>query len=297
MSEPRFKRAQPVADGVNVWIHWDMLYGRYVVLKPPKFGCSEADREAFFLPQLQHPNIVTLLEAFPTQWGPVCVFERAIYDLHEHLSGRLPEGDVKIIARSLFKAVRYIHDRGLIHCDIKPDNILVYTLPVGESGIKLADFGLARSASESPVNRGGTWLYWPPEAWKGWPRGKAGDIWGCGIVLFACLTGGLPYALVEDEAQDREHVENVVTAGQPDLCGMLAGVDISDEAKDFLRAILNPDPMWRPTAEEVLRLGWLGEEGEAWGAEESGFPAEGFCTGPDAIRWPLGCGAPLAPPA
>jgi serine/threonine protein kinase len=163
------------------------------------------------------------------------------------------EADAQSIASALFKAVQHIHNLDVIHSDIKPENILVVSVPLRESSIKLTDFGLARLISEPaiPGDRRGTWLYWAPEVWEGGPRGKPADIWACGIVLYACLTGHLPYPT------DSQLAQEAALAGLPNLASDLAGIGVSEEAMRFLQAVLNSDRMHRPTAAEALRADWL----------------------------------------
>jgi calcium/calmodulin-dependent protein kinase I len=165
----------------------------------------------------------------------------------------MSQADVQIIARALFNAVHHIHTHGVIHSDIKPENILVFQIPFSESAIRLTDFGLARLIAEAPFPRdsSGTWLYWAPELWQGGPRTKSTDIWACGIVLFACLIGHLPYK------PDWQHVQEAVLAGLPNLIPDLATSDVCDTGKRFLRALLDPDPSLRPTAAQALCTNWL----------------------------------------
>ena len=221
----------------------------------------ETDREAALLPHLLHPNIMTLLETVHTARGVACIFEPAICDLHSCIVGTMPESDTQIIASALFRAVQHIHHRGVIHADIKPENILVFALPLCQSAIRLTDFGSARLASEPtiPGVRRGTWLYGAPEVWEGSACGRpagrrtSGRAVLCSsrasqVTFPTALTGstrrtqsGSPRGTPQSGFRSREHLDS----------------DISEEGKAFLRAVLVPDPSIRPTASEALRTGWL----------------------------------------
>jgi serine/threonine-protein kinase len=105
----------------------------------------------------------------------------------------LPARTAAAVALQIAEALRAAHERGVIHRDIKPHNILIT-----ESGdVKVTDFGIARAASSSTMTRTGSILgtahYISPEQAMGEPVGPSSDLYSLGVVLYEMLTGELPY--------------------------------------------------------------------------------------------------------
>jgi calcium/calmodulin-dependent protein kinase-4 len=142
----RFQDAKLIANEATttIWRCFDPTRGKRVVVKIPKTRCEQTEREVALLPRLSHPNIVKLLEVIDTPNGPACVYEEAVGDLLKFVNEGLSEMQVKVVARAVLKATKYLHEHSILHRDIKPENILVESLPVEEKSIVLNDFGLAR---------------------------------------------------------------------------------------------------------------------------------------------------------
>src|SRR5262249_13210162 len=108
-------------------------------------------------------------------------------------AGRLPVGQALAIARDTAGALAHAHQRGIVHRDVKPENLMF-----SEGGIvKLMDFGLARAAQAPrltlPGSALGTAAYMPPEATRD-GAGPPGDVWALGVTLHEMLAGELPFA-------------------------------------------------------------------------------------------------------
>jgi serine/threonine protein kinase len=156
-------------------------------------------REARTAAALNHRNIATLYDVLDDDEHPLLVMEYVEgRTLHEILKeGAVPIGLALRYAIQITDAVEYAHDRGIIHCDIKPANIQI--TPAGIA--KVLDFGLARALFEpgdevSVSERGrvvGTPGYMPPERLTRGTLNAAGDVYALGVVLFELLTGGEPY--------------------------------------------------------------------------------------------------------
>lgn len=144
--------------------------GQFVALKfISKANKTEADlaalrKEISILRQLDHENIILLLDYFETARDVVVVTEYAHGELLQILrdDGALPESTVRSIGLQLARALHYLHSHRIMHRDMKPQNVLV-----GSNGIiKLADFGFAREMSASTImltSIKGTPLYMAPE--------------------------------------------------------------------------------------------------------------------------------------
>jgi len=167
-------------------------------------------REARTAARVRHPNIVDVVDFGHLPDGrPYFVMEllegQSLADLVA--AGALPAGEVVMIARQLANALAAAHDRGVVHADVTPSNVLVVDngdtarpagAAAGELSVKLVDFGLAELAGEglrdeNPEFVLGTPAYISPEQLRGLAPTDRSDQYGLGAVLFELLTGRPPY--------------------------------------------------------------------------------------------------------
>lgn len=183
-----------LSDNGPVRVELARWQGRMVVIKRLRahspFLKARIAREAAVLKKLAHPNIVPLLSAED---------DALIYaycpgvNLAEALEGGpLPlKRSLKIIGDVLL-ALAYAHDNGVIHCDIKPSNILVR----GERAL-LADFGFAKDLALTAITDTGVMLgtpnYMAPEQFRGERSDPRSDLYAVGAVLYHMLSGAPPY--------------------------------------------------------------------------------------------------------
>mmetsp|Transcript_6392 Transcript_6392/g.15386 ORF Transcript_6392/g.15386 Transcript_6392/m.15386 type:complete len:542 (+) Transcript_6392:96-1721(+) len=210
-------------------------------------------REIDIHSKLNHPNVIQLYGVFEDESVVCMVLECASHgDLLTHISdprvGYIEEVDARPIVVDALKAVEYLHDNGIIHRDIKPENFVVTS-----TGVKLIDFGVSIDTDrERPVSAVGTKLYMPPEVaacpLKRAPSdfkscselhyGSAADIWSLGVLVAELLTG---------RASVPSHSNPSPMRGGP----------LSSLAQDFIAAATREEPLLRPSAEALLRHGWL----------------------------------------
>lgn len=153
-------------------------------------------REARAAETLTHPNVVRVLETGRDGQTYFIAMEYVDgIDLKVHLRrmGRLEAADTERIARSVCEALDYAHHQGIVHRDIKPQNILL----ASDGTVKVADFGIARAMAAVTITQTGTVLgsvqYMSPEQARGAGVGRASDVYALGVVLFEMLTGRLPF--------------------------------------------------------------------------------------------------------
>ncbi|WP_326551596.1 serine/threonine-protein kinase [Micromonospora sp. NBC_01813] len=151
--------------------------------------------EARLLSRLDHPNVIGLRDRVVDGDRPALVLDLIDGDdLRRRVrrDGPLPPAVAVDIAAQLATALAYLHERDIVHGDVKPANLLV---PADGGRVRLIDFGAARIGSVAPADRStlGTPEYVAPEIVAGEPATAATDVYALGIVLFELLCGRSPY--------------------------------------------------------------------------------------------------------
>lgn len=250
----RYEVLQLLGNGGTSTVYkvWDRLPREIIALKlidPAAAGnptmLEYFKREISLARRLSHPNVVRIHDLGEHQGQ--------LYISMEYIEGRtlaallaqrqrLSVGQFLVIFDQLCDGLAYVHSRGVMHRDIKPQNIMADK----DGTLKLMDFGLARSSTSSPT-RGiavGTPAYMSPEQIMGKPLTDAADIYSCGAMFFEMLTGQRPLAAMN--WADR------CTAKPPHFPPDLQG--ISHELAESIRKCMEPDPSQRfqSVAELVL---------------------------------------------
>jgi len=196
------------------------------------------------LAALDHPSLVTVFDAGTddSTGQPYLVMQIVEGPTlgNELRSGALTEDRTARYGAELAEALAYVHERGLVHRDVKPANVLI-----SEDGrVHLADFGIARivdSAHETKTGDVlGTPAYFAPEQVAGETVGPSADVYALGVVLYECLTGRRPF---EGTAVE---VAMARLARPPDI-----PADLPEEWRTLLTAMTMRDPAARPTSAQV----------------------------------------------
>lgn len=226
----------PLGDGVRreTWLAWSMRHWTAVAVKLPRPSLVGEPRlrttlrdEAAILRRILHPGFQRLLYDGSAEPVPHLVLE---YVEGPSLGMVLDDGplgvpDVLLLGMHLGTALHYLHGAGLVHRDLKPDNIVIR-----EGRPVLLDLGLARPAgtpgrADAPQGTDG---YMAPEQRDGSPAAPSADLYGLGVVLIEALAG--------------------LSARDPDDLP----ADLPDGVADLLRRLVHPEPAARPPSAAAL---------------------------------------------
>jgi len=195
-------------------------------------------REARAVARLNHPHVVTVIDAGEDDGAPYIVFEyvegETLKDrIRRH--GRLPVAEAVAYAIEIGRALECAHSHRLVHRDVKPQNVLID--PDGRA--KVTDFGIARSLEAqgltAPGRVLGTTDYVSPEQALGHEVTEQSDIYSLGIVLYEMLTGEIPFQADTQVAVAMKHVREPlpdVQRRRPEISAALAAIVERATAKE-----------------------------------------------------------------
>lgn len=189
--------------------------------------------EARILGGLSHPNIVAVVDFIASAEAVWLVTEFVEGTSLRNVlinAGRLEPEQALFIFTGLLDGLAYAHARGLVHGDLKPENVLVQA----SGTAKLVDFGQAVPAGHATV--GGTANYMSPEAVRGESITPAADLYSVGAVLYEALTGGPPFLAASEQAVLRMHLTET-----PAPIG-----DVPEAIRSLVASMLEKDPARRP---------------------------------------------------
>ena len=195
-------------------------------------------REAEAASKMTHHNIVNLTDVGMDGDNRFLVMEfvsgRTLKQIIQE-KGRLSSRTATQITIRILSALQHAHENGIIHRDIKPQNILVNT----EGHVKVADFGIARIANSATLTKGdvvmGSVHYFSPEQASGQPADERSDIYSVGVVLYEMLTGRVPFDGENQVAIAMQHIHNRPTPIEkiaPDVPASLNAVCMKALAKN-----------------------------------------------------------------
>jgi len=215
--------------------------------------------EISILGSMDHPNVVNMRAIFDTDDILFIVMELMEGgELYEEIVKRktFSEKDAAEITRQLCEALAYLHERGIVHRDLKLENLLLKKK--GSFEIKLADFGLSKLYSGQALQTAcGTPFYVAPDVLLGTGYGPAVDMWSVGVLIYVLLSGRLPFAADSDAELFRLIIAGNLVWKSPQFD------TVSADAKDLISKLIVVEPDTRYTAKQALQHPWIKKNGSA----------------------------------
>ncbi|XP_047994235.1 serine/threonine-protein kinase D1 isoform X2 [Leguminivora glycinivorella] len=255
---------------------------------------AQLKNEVAILQNLSHPGVVNLERMFETPERIFVVMEKLRGDMLEmilsHEKGRLTERITKYLVAQILVALKHLHAKNIVHCDLKPENVLLSSdgeLPQ----VKLCDFGFARIIGEKSFRRSvvGTPAYLAPEVLRNKGYNRSLDMWSVGVIVYVSLSGTFPFNEDEDIG---EQIQNAAFMYPPQPWR-----EISAEAIDLINNLLQVKQRKRLSVDKSLAHAWLQTQ-QAWEDLRALERRVGrrYLTHPsDDARWGEGDGESLDP--
>ena len=178
----------------NVYRAYDSIEGHRVALKIPHPHLADDAflegfrKEARLGSSIQHPHILSLKDASIIDGHFVMAYPLGTESLCDRLARRVSSANLELIIEHCLEGLAELHAHSIIHCDIKPENFIIFPGPI----VKLADFGIARLALRTINASGsGTLGYMAPEQAMGKPSFRS-DVFAMGLLLYKMITGHVP---------------------------------------------------------------------------------------------------------
>ncbi|XP_030627044.1 serine/threonine-protein kinase D3-like isoform X2 [Chanos chanos] len=221
---------------------------------------SQLRNEVAILQNLHHPGIVNLECMFETPERVFVVMEKLHGDMLEMIlsseKSRLPERLTKFLVTQILVALRHLHFKNIVHCDLKPENVLLASAEPFPQ-VKLCDFGFARIIGEKSFRRSvvGTPAYLAPEVLRSKGYNRSLDMWSVGVIVYVSLSGTFPFNEDEDI---NDQIQNAAFMYPPNPWR-----EISSEATDLINNLLQVKMRKRYSVDKSLSHPWL-QDYQTW---------------------------------
>lgn len=237
-----------VKEGVDTETH-----SKFAIKIIPKSNLSTPadierfEREVSVILKMNHPGIIKIHDFLVDPSFFYLVMEHCAGDTLMNLTavpGEIHETSSKPLFKQILETVNYIHQQGIAHRDLKLENIMMDA----HGCIKIIDFGFSRFANQLCSTPCGSPAYASPEVIGGQNYdGKAADMWSCGVILFALVTGELPW-----RGSNQVQIYKQISTGSFEM-----PEGVSTLCSDLIKKLLVPEAQMRLTASEALKHPWL----------------------------------------
>ena len=254
-----YQLKESIASGKHSKIHFaeaKTTHAKFVVkiLPKRKFDIFEREllyNEVLILRYLEYPGILKLIDFFNSKSKLYIVLEyiQGVELLKKAGEDKLDEEELRNVVFQLLKILRYIHSVGVVHRDIKLENIML----TSKHEVVLIDFGLSAFSFPSDImkNPCGTFLYSAPEIVLKQGYNYSVDMWSLGVLIFILITGKPPFY-----DHERSNMLEQIIELEPDYKDNTWD-SYSSDALDFIKSLLNKNPNRRPSAQDALSHQWI----------------------------------------
>ncbi|XP_075139077.1 serine/threonine-protein kinase D1 isoform X1 [Leptodactylus fuscus] len=221
---------------------------------------SQLRNEVAILQNLHHRGVVNLECMFETPERVFVVMEKLHGDMLEMIlsseKGRLPERITKFLVTQILVALRHLHFKNIVHCDLKPENVLLASADPFPQ-VKLCDFGFARIIGEKSFRRSvvGTPAYLAPEVLRNRGYNRSLDMWSVGVIIYVSLSGTFPFNEDEDI---HDQIQNAAFMYPPHPWR-----ETSSDAIDLINNLLQVKMRKRYSVDKTLNHPWL-QDYQTW---------------------------------
>jgi len=216
--------------------------------------------EVSILQNLQYPGVVNLERMFETPERIFVVMEKLKGDMLEMIlsseQGRLSERITKFLVTQILVALKHLHSKNIVHCDLKPENVLLSS-DSDFPQVKLCDFGFSRVIGEKGFRKSvvGTPAYLAPEVLRNKGYNRSLDMWSTGVIIYVSLSGTFPFNEDEDI---NEQIQNASFMYPPN-----PWKEISSEAIELITNLLVVKIRKRYSVDKSLLHPWL-QDYQCW---------------------------------
>ncbi|XP_025266146.1 serine/threonine-protein kinase D3 isoform X4 [Camponotus floridanus] len=221
---------------------------------------AQLKNEVAILQNLSHSGVVNLERMFETPERIFVVMEKLKGDMLEMIlsseRGRLSERITKFLITQILVALKHLHSKNIVHCDLKPENVLLSS-DTDFTQVKLCDFGFARIIGEKSFRRSvvGTPAYLAPEVLRNKGYNRSLDMWSVGVIIYVSLSGTFPF---NEEEDINEQIQNAAFMYPP-----TPWKEISNDAIDLINNLLQVKQRKRYTVDKSLQHVWL-QDYQTW---------------------------------
>ncbi|UYV75301.1 PRKD1 [Cordylochernes scorpioides] len=215
---------------------------------------AQLKNEVCILQNIHHPGVVVMERMFETPERIFVVMEKLKGDMLEMIlgspTGRLSERTTKFLIYQILCALKHLHSKNIVHCDLKPENVLLSS-NADFPQVKLCDFGFARIIGEKSFRRSvvGTPAYLAPEVLRNKGYNRSLDMWSVGVIIYVSLSGTFPF---NEEEDINDQIQNAAFMYPPN-----PWKEISAEAIDIINNLLQVKTRKRFTVDKSLCHTWL----------------------------------------
>ena len=223
------------------------------IRKISKNNFDELIKEVDIISSLDHPNIIKFYETYNDKFYFHIVMElcRGKDLLYRIYKNKMDEKNICLIIMKILHSISYCHSKGIIHRDLKPENIIFET-PDLDSDIKIIDFGLSKKIQNNEKLHSilGTHYYVAPEVLNKEYNEKC-DLWSIGIITYLLIIGDLPFKGKNNNEIFKKILNDNINFNKNKW------KNYSNDAKNFVKLLLQKDFNKRPSAKEALNNNWF----------------------------------------